>query len=69
MPSLSGGSSTQTFGGGDLVGGEVVEYLVQRHVHPHPVLVGEVLGGRLRQQGEPAELEEHQIGLSFVEVR
>ena len=40
-----------TFAGGDLVGGEVVEYLVQRHVHPHTVLVGEVLGGCLRQQG------------------
>merc|ERR1711953_1623427 len=42
--------------GGDLVGGEVVEDLVQRHVHPHSVLVGEVLGSCLRQQGEPVIL-------------
>ena len=45
---------SNTFAGSDLMGGEVVEDLVQRHVHPHPVLVGEVLGRCLRQQGVSA---------------
>ena len=42
-----------TFSSSKLVRGEVVEYLVQGHVHPHPVLVREVLGVGLGQKAPP----------------